>query len=171
MRARFAGERGFSYLEMVVLLVIVSIVTVAAVANMTPPGVGTVSAQSHRLARDIRHMQVLAQTWGRSLQLTAVPGVNGTYSVSCVTSGAAPCDVSPVLDPVTGQGFAGALQQGVTLAVSGTDSNPKILDFQGRPLKSDGTLSTATGTYTLTIATETVTVAVAPITGMVTVTP
>ena len=167
MRTQFASERGFAFIEMIVLLVIVAMLAVVAVAKMTPPGVGTLPAQTHRLARDIRHMQVLAQTWGRSLQLTAVPGVNGSYSVSCVTAGVAPCDVSPVLDPVTGQPFTVTLQQGVSLAVSGTDSNPKRVDFQGRPLTSTGTVSTASATYTLTVDTATATVTVAPITGFV----
>ena len=152
MRTQFAFERGFAFIEMIVLLVIVAMLAVVAVAKMTSPGMGTLWANS------IRHMQVLAQTWGRPLQLTAVPGVNGSYSVSCVTAGVAPCDVSPVNDPVTGQAFTVTLQQGVSLAVSGTDSNPKRVDFQGRPLTSGGTVSTAAATYTLTVDTAAATV-------------
>jgi type II secretory pathway pseudopilin PulG len=170
MRTRIPGTaRGWALIELAVLLAMVAILAAVAVAATAPPAEATLPYQAHRLARDIRHMQTLAQTWGRPLRLTAIPGVNGSYSVSCVTAGVATCDASPVLDPTNGEAFSVTLQKGVALAVAG--ENPADLDSQGRPLTSLGDISTGTTTYTLTSGPATMTVAVQPITGFALVTP
>lgn len=164
--------RGFALIELIVLLVIVAILAAALAASITPSR-ATLSSQAQRLARDIRHMQTLAQTWGRPLRLTATAGVNGSYAVTCVTPGVAPCDLDPlpVLDPATGAAFSVAVQQDVTLTVSTTANAFDSFDSQGRPITSLGAISTAATTYSLTAGTATVAVAVAPITGFVSVTP
>lgn len=161
-------QRGFTFLDMLLVSIIVAMLAAYAVMRINSTGENTLWYQAQRLARDIRHVQVMAATYGRSLQITATPGTNGSYSVSCVTSGTAPCDVTPIIDPVSGSAFTVTLQNDVSLAVSGT--NPAAFDLQGRPL-SGGAISTSTTTYTLTANGTSAVVAVAPITGFVAVTP
>ena len=171
MRARHKiafRQAGLTFLDLLLVVIIVILLASYAAMRMSSTGENTLAYQAQRMARDIRHLQVLTSTWGRSLQLTAVPGTNGSYNVSCVTAGAAPCNVSPIIDPVTGEPFTVTLQYDVALAVSGT--NPNIFDTQGRPLNG-GAISTTATTYTLTAGTSSVAVAVAPITGYVSVTP
>ena len=161
-----ARQAGFTFLEMLVLMVLMSILGAYAIMRMQSAGENTVWYQAHHLARDIRHMQVLTTTWGRPLQITAT---STGYSVSCVTAGTTPCDVSPILDPVTGAPFSVSFSHGVTLTASGT--NPVGFDLHGRSINSSGTLQTGTTTYTLNASGTTAAVAVSPVTGFVGVTP
>jgi Tfp pilus assembly protein FimT len=162
------GQRGFTFLDMLLVVVIVASIAAYGMMRQHSTGENTLWYQAHGLARDLRHVQVLTATYGRPLQLTATAGVNGTYSVSCVTAGAAPCDASPIIDPATGEPFSVSLQHDVSLAVSGT--NPLAFDMQGRPLNG-GAVSTTSTTYTLTASGTTSTVTVSPITGFVGVSP
>jgi hypothetical protein len=52
---------------------------------------------------------MLAITWNQPLRVTTAAG---SYSISCVTAGAAPCDVSPVVNPATGQAYLVNLEPG-----------------------------------------------------------
>jgi Tfp pilus assembly protein FimT len=165
-------QRGLTLIDALLVVVIVAIVSAYAVMRVRSTGENTLWYQAQQMASDIRHVQVLASTYGRSLQITASAGVNGTYTVSCVSATTAPCPAtlgSAITDPVTGSAFTGALQDGVTLAVSGT--NPLPFDMQGRPLTSGGAVSTASTTYTLTVNGTTATITVSPITGFVGVSP
>ena len=144
--------------------------------RMNKTGDNTLWYQAERLARDIQHVQVLASTFGRSLQLVPTAGVNGSYNVccgtggSCVTSGPSPCTANPIIDPTTGNAFTVSLHHDVSLAVSGT--NPTPFDWKGRPLTSAGAVNTASATtYTVTYNGTSVAVAIAPVTGYVSVTP
>lgn len=150
---------GFTIVELVMVIVVLGIISVYAVTRSAPPAEVTLPSQAQKMASDIRHAQTLATTWGRRLRITITEGANGTYNVSCVTAGAAPCNANPVIDPATGNGFNVALQQNVQLAGTAT------LDFNslGQP--------TAAANYTLTSGTAVVTVTVAALTGYVTVAP
>ena len=153
-------QAGFTLVELVIVLVLVGIVAAYAGMKNGSGSVFSLISQADVMAKDIRHIQALAHTWGRSLRLTVSPGVNGTYSVSCVTAGTSPCNTSPVIDPVTGQALAVALQSGVSLA--GT----ALVDFD-----SSGMPATA-ASYTLTAESSvTKSLSVAALTGVVTVTP
>jgi Tfp pilus assembly protein FimT len=161
-------ETGIALIDMLVVVVIVGILAAYGVMKMNTTGENTLWYQAQRLARDIQHMQVLSTTYGKPLQVTATAGTNGSYSVSCVTAGSSPCDVSPIIDPTTGQPFTVSLQNNVSLAVSGT--NPLPFDQFGRPLNG-GALASASTTFTVTANGTSVVIAVAPVTGFVSVTP
>ena len=165
---RISTQKGLTFLDLLLVVIITAVVGAYAAMQMRNTGENTLWYQGQRMARDIRHVQMLSSTWGKPLQITATPGVEGSYSVSCVTAGAAPCDVSPIVDPVTGSPFSVSLQHGVTLAVTGT--NPSAFDNQGRPL-SGGSVATSATTYTLSVNTYTMAVTLNPITGHVGVTP
>jgi prepilin-type N-terminal cleavage/methylation domain-containing protein len=157
--------RGFTLIELVMVMVVVAILGIVVMTRYRPTEI-TVSIEADHLARDIRHMQRLAMTWGQTLRLTPA---GASYSVSCVTvSITPPCDVSPVNDPaVTDQtgnpAFTRTLESSVTVAGAALD-----IDALGRPL-TGGALFNGDTTYTLTGGTETSTVTVARLTGFVTV--
>ena len=153
-------QAGFTLVELVIVLVLVGIAAAYAGMKNGSPSVFSLISQADAMAKDLRHIQTLAHTWGRSLRFTVSPGVNGSYSVSCITVGTAPCNTSPVLDPVTGKALTVALQKGVSLA--GTAQ----VDFSSAGMPS------VAASYTLTAGSAVVkTVSLAALTGVVTVTP
>jgi len=153
-------QSGFTLVELVVIIVVLGIMSVYATMKSVSPAVFTLPSQAEKLASDIRHMQTLATTWGRSLRLSATAGANGVYSVKCVVSGASPCNTypNPVIDPATGTSFSVAVQKDVVLA------GPITLDFNslGQP--------SAAASYCLTSGGSTENVGVAALTGLVAVT-
>lgn len=157
---RYFRTRGFTLVELVMVIVVVAILGVVMLTRYHDPAETGVSIEADRLGRDIRHVQILAMTWGQTLRLTAA----GTgYSVSCVTAGSAPCNVAPVVDPATAAAFARTLETGITVAGAALD-----IDALGRPV-SGGALLNADTVYTLTGGSQNSTVTVARLTGFVSV--
>jgi MSHA pilin protein MshC len=174
-RDRLCRIRGFTLIELVMIIVIVSVLGVLAVTRYQPTEI-TVSIEADHLARDIRHMQMLAMTWGQTLRFTIFPGNNG-YRVTCASGIAvAPCNgAAAVIDPATGALFETPVPPGLNgVAVAGAAFD---VDALGRP----GTWTAgAPPTFTLAIAVpaanfiltsggEASTVSVARLTGFVTV--
>ena len=159
---------GFTLIELVMIIVVVSILGFVVLARYHDPAETTVSIEADHLARDIRHMQRLAMTWGQTLRFSILPGNNG-YRVVCATGSATPpCSgaVTAVTDPATGAPFETpvppGLQNGVTVAGATLD-----IDALGRPLSGVGALLNGDTTYTLTGGTESSTVTVLRLTGFV----
>ena len=158
----FAPRRvgGWSFLELTIVLGVLSILTYFAVRNFYSQEAIDLQ-QAERLRNYLRHVQMLAITWGQPLRVTAAAG---NYSVSCVTAGASPCNAIPVVNPATGQPYAVNLEPGITLTGPGFSLD---LDALGRP-KNGASLIVANATYTISGGTTARTVVVAPITGFVT---
>jgi len=151
---------GFSLLELVVVLVVVAILVFFAVRTYHPREAIALQ-QAERLRNDLRNVQMLAITWNQPLRVTTAAG---SYSISCVTAGVAPCNVSPVVNPATGQSYLVNLEPGLTLAGPGFSLD---LDTLGRP-KNGAALIAANATFTITGASVARTVVVAPVTGFAT---
>lgn len=152
-------SHGFSLIELVMVIVLVSVLAVYAVAKWPSDGELKLPTQASLLANHIRHIQALAMHWGQPLRLTVS---SGGYSVSCVSASAsAPCNNSPVIDPVTHQAFNISLESGVSLTGANTD-----FDTLGRPV-SGGTMITSTPARTFTLTADGVSQAVTlePLTG------
>jgi MSHA pilin protein MshC len=156
----FSHQRGWSLVELTVVLVVGGILAYFAVRAFQQRDAIALQ-QAERLRNDLRHAQMLALTWNRSLRVS----VAGTsYSVSCVTAGASPCNASPVIDPATGRPFQVSLETGLSVAGPGYTLD---LDTLGRP-RNGAALTGANATYTITGAGTPRTVVVAPVTGFAT---
>jgi len=154
---------GVTFIDTLVVVVIVSLLGAFAVMRMNTQGENTLWFQAHKLARDIRHVQVLSATYGKSIQMSVT---SAGYSVTCVAS--LPCNSTVLIDPVTGDSFSTTFQNGVAAGGSATI----VFDNQGRPLSSLGGAYAGSATsVTLSANGTSSVVAVAPNTGFVTVTP
>lgn len=145
-------------------MLVVAAVLVYISIRMLNPLEGQSFQQAERLRNDLRHIQMLAMTWNRELRLSVA---GGSYSVACVTGGAAPCNANPVIDPATGKGFSVALEAGFTLNGPGF-----TLDFDalGRPKNAAlPNPSFITSSATFSIVGSPRQVRVAPVTGFATV--
>jgi len=151
---------GFSMLEITVVVVIAAIMVFFA-ARTFQPKEALALQQAERLRNDLRNVQMLAITWSQPLRITTAAG---SYSISCVTAGAAPCNVSPVVNPASGQSYLVNLEPGLTLTGPGFTLD---LDALGRP-KNAAAFISANATFTISGSSTARTVVVAPITGFVT---
>lgn len=169
MRGMHTQVRGFSLIELVMVIVVVSILGVVVMIRFQP-GETTVTVEADHLARDIRHMQALAMTWGQTLRLTPA---GATYTVRCASgSSVAPCNgVNAVIDPAIGTAFTRTLESGVTITAGANFD----VDALGRPgAWTPGPVFTLTtgvpaASFTLTGGSETSTVSVERLTGFVSV--
>lgn len=157
---------GFTLIELVVVVVILGILSIYPIMKSAPLAELTLPSQAQKLASDIRHTQVLASTWGKNLQIKITSGANGTYGVSCASAETSPpCNVSPVIDPVTGSSFNTKLQKDVELAGTST----LIFNSMGQP--STAAILTLCYPDCTTKTNPTKTITVQSLTGYVTVSP
>lgn len=151
--------RGFSLLELVVIISIIGILAAYIAVRWKPVSTFTLGQQADVFTQKVRHVQSLASGWGLALRL--VPA--GTrYSVVCVSgTGVAPC-VNPgdtVMDPATNAPFIVNLNDGVTISGFATE-----FDVAGRPVNG-ATLLTADRVFTLSVDGKTRVITVKPVTG------
>jgi len=158
---------GFTLVELAMVLILTGILAAYALSRAGSSGSVAGSAQASEFARDLRHAQTLAATWGRPLIVT----VTGTgYSVACATAGSAPCNVSPVIDPARGSAFSVDVRypNGTTFASNAgfTTTGTVRFDSMGRPSSGTGPATTDTS-FTLAAGGTNWTVTVRAISGLV----
>jgi hypothetical protein len=127
--------------------------------------------QAERLRNDIRHVQMLALTLNKSLQLKpagAPPAACPTatyWIIDCTVAALDPCTGAantPIVNPATGQNYCVTFEPGIALAGANLHFDPL-----GRP-KNGASLIAANATYTISGGTTARTVVVAPVTGFAT---
>jgi len=148
---------GWSFVELVMIIAIAAVLAAVTVMRFRPLDEQSYQ-QADGLRNDLRHMQMLAITWGQPLRLTAAAL---SYSVACVSAGAVPCNASPVIDPASGKPFSVTLQTGLTLAGPGFSLD---YDALGRP-KNGASLTSANSTFTISGGASAASVVVSPTTG------
>lgn len=148
------NSRGFTLIELVIVLAMLSILAAFALPRMATTDT-TVAAQADRLARDLRHAQAMAMNQGRTLSFD----IQAPASYRVANSG------STITDPATMESFQITLDNGVTL--TGTDTD---FDSLGRPA-SAGTLISAPRVFTVSGTSRTATVTLSAVTGFVSVAP
>lgn len=161
-RLFLAAARGWTLLELVIALAIGSVLVYVAVRTFHPQEAIALE-QAERLRNDLRHLQMLAITWGQPLRVTTAAT---SYSVSCASGSAIPpCNgASPVIDPATRSPYTVNLESGLSLGGPGFTLD---LDALGRPLNG-GALITGSATFTISGGGVARTVTVAPVTGFAT---
>jgi hypothetical protein len=140
------------------------------VNSITSSSQYAVYTQADQMRRDLSHAQILAESWGVSLRLTAS---STGYTFTCRTNlGASPCSslgAQPV-DPASGNSssnlFGATFTDGVIMSAS---TGCATLDFDslGRPTSGTAYLTSAC-TYTLSGNGTTSTVTVNPVSGLAT---
>lgn len=148
------GQRGFTLLELVMVIIIIGVLAAVAVPRW-PQGNATVHTQAAQVARDLRHVQMLAMSQGRTLSFESLGG-----GYRCVDAGGAVID-----DPAAQQPFTLTLSDGVSLSAGSVS-----FDSLGRPV-SGGNPIAAEIIYTVAGASQSATLTVSPVTGFVTVNP
>jgi len=159
VRGTVQRQAGFSLIELVVVFVLLAVLAAVAALNWRTTGENTVGYQVDLLARNLRHVQGLAATQGRTLRF------NVASTQYCVTLPPATTCATPIIDPATGKPFIVVLSHGVTLTVvPSTD-----FDSLGRP-KDVGGLLTASRTFKLQAEVTAWSALLRPLTGFVQVT-
>jgi hypothetical protein len=139
------------------IIAIAAVLAAVAVIRFRPLDVQSYQ-QADGLRNDLRHMQMLALTWGQPLRLTTAAL---SYSVACVSAGAVPCNASPVIDPASAKPFSVTMQSGLTLAGPGFSLD---YDALGRP-KNGASLTTTNSAFTISGGANAPSVVVSPTTG------
>lgn len=148
---------GFTLVELIIAIILIGILSAIVITNISAKAQHSVITQADELRRNLSHIQLLAISQGKRLQLS----VNlGGYTVYECPDTACTNPSIVTTDPATGQPFVVTLTDGVAFTSDST------LDFDnlGRP-QSGGSLITATRSFTLSGSGRNVSVTVLPITG------
>lgn len=155
-------QRGFTLIELVVVIVLVGILSVYAAMNSSSVEL-TLPSQVRHLASSIRYTQTLAITSGNRMQLTFN---TDSYSATCVPTAPATSCTPAVKE------FTVGLEKGAKV-VPGTDGvSPLQFNTRGEPETAANTPITAIANYKINLDGSTFfTVSIEPVTGFVTVSP
>lgn len=151
-------QTGFTLVELIVVMAILAVLVAVVSIRWQSAGEHTAPNQADLLAGNIRHIQTMATTQGKTLRL------NIYLDHYCATVSPDTDCAKAIVDPATSTPLTVFLADAVTLTGISTD-----FDSFGRPKDSAGLLSTPR-TFTLKADTTTWSITLSPITGFVAVT-
>ena len=123
MTRRTHTQRGFTLIELVMVLGVIGLLVSVGVPRLSLTNT-SVHAQAAQVARDIRHVQMLAMTQGSALSFVAT-----STGYTCQKSGVT------ITDPATQQAFNYTLRNNVQILTP-----PDVrFDTLGRPVNTAGT--------------------------------
>lgn len=150
--------RGFSVLELVIVLVLVAVLAVFAAPRLTTTQSITLPAVAAQLVANIRYTQSLSMSQGKRYRINFTAS---TYQITDMSG-------TPIVQPVTAA--TGAIS---VAPASLTGFNPPLtnsyvaFDSKGVPYTNATTVLAATATITLTSGSDTSSIVIAPETGRV----
>ena len=147
-----AAQHGFTLIELVMVMVIIGVLAAMAAPRLSITDT-SVHAQAAQMARDIRHVQMLAMTGGQTLTFQSLGG-----SYRCIDSTA-----TLITDPATQQPFNQTFANGVNASAGNLN-----FDSLGRPV-AGGALVSAMTTFTVSGGGQNATLNVSPVSGFVAV--
>ncbi len=158
---RRSRQQGFTLIEMVTVLIVISIIGVTAMLRWPAQGIN-LGAQANQLANDIRYTQSLAMTNGMRYYL--VRQTSTTYQI--MNSAGTPVTLAMGNTTMT-------LNSGITFGtLTNLPNNLIAFDGKGTPYitaSSPGTALAATATIPLVSGSNTITISILAGTGRVTV--
>lgn len=154
-RRTHAHQQGFTLFELMMVIIIIGVLAAIAVPRWSLRD-SSAHAQAVQIARDIRHVQMLAMTLGRTLTFQSLGS-----SYRCVDSGGV-----VITDLATQQPFDFALKNGVTLTVGTVN-----FDSLGRPVSGGSLVSAANIPFTVSGTAQNSVLTVSRVTGFVGVSP
>jgi prepilin-type N-terminal cleavage/methylation domain-containing protein len=153
---KIMGASGFTLLELVMVIALLSIIAVVAAPRMVNVTSANAGASAEKLRADIRYAQDLAMTRNQRVRVSIVSA--NTYQITIAGN--------PVVDPSTGRNNM-VLSAGSTFGA--TTFNGSYVEFDsslGVPYDGAGAL-TAIGSITVTASGQNYTITVTPQTGAV----
>jgi prepilin-type N-terminal cleavage/methylation domain-containing protein len=150
--------RGFSLIELIVVIVLAAILAVGMFARAPSKGALTINGQAEQLAADLRYAQTLVQTQGQRIC------IDFTASGYRLTTAASSC----ATDVETASGLTGLISlDGITLT-NNLPSNRLVFGDKGVPYTdTTGTALSTTAQLTLSGEGGSIIVYVSPVTGRV----
>ena len=153
---------GSSLVELVITLVVVGVLSAAAVSSIDASTKHNVTIEADQLRRALSHLQLIALNQGSRLKLT----VSSTGYAVCAAATVTCNSAVAITDPATGSPFSRTLTNGASF-VSGTGDY--YFDSLGRPVVASTGATLLSTTTTLSIngvgRATAATVTVLPITG------
>lgn len=160
---RIDGHNGFTLIELIVGLMIISILAATVVLRVGIKTENDALIHADQLRRDLSHAQMLAISWSTPLRFSISAG-GASYLVCLTTSATCTSSTDAVIDPATGDRFQVDMPNGVVLVSSGGTS----VDFDslGRPISGSNLItSNPARTYTFVGRTPNPVVTLQPVTG------
>lgn len=155
------SRRGFSLIELVVVMVMTAILAAVAIPATASLATSRRAVAARQMSRDLNFARQRALATGRTMWVVFSTSAD-TYTMLEEPVGlAGRTNATALIDPSTGRVFAEALNTGeyagVDLsAVSFGGGSEVGFDWRGRPKRNDTTFLTSTATITITGATITI---------------
>lgn len=130
------GPRGFTLVELVVVMLVMALLSAAALPRFFSPGDFEAPAFAHELASAARYAQKLAINSGCAVRLEIPDATHYRLRQGAAAPGAAcdPAFTRDVLHPATGEAFAAMAPNGATI----TGALPLTLEFSAAGIPSAG---------------------------------
>ena len=140
------SQAGFTFVELVVLLVLIGIVAAVAYSRSSTDALA-VPTQAEKLAAVLRHTQALAMSQGTRHYVTLT---TSNYNVFSTTAGVA----TPIAEQGSGQTGPFTLDGGVAISnITNLPGSPATLAFDGRGIPYTNTASPGTALATNAVVT------------------